>query len=33
MDFVSDQLFEGKKLRVLAIIDNFTRQNVVLPPI
>lgn len=27
MDFVSDNLFCGKKLRVLTIIDNFTRES------
>ena len=24
MDFLSDQLFDGRKIRVLSIIDNFT---------
>ena len=27
MDFLSDQLFDGRKIRVLAIIDNFTRLS------
>jgi putative transposase len=25
MDFLSDQLFDGRKIRVLSIVDNFTR--------
>lgn len=25
MDFLSDQLFDGRKIRVLSIIDNFSR--------
>jgi len=25
MDFLSDQLFEGRKIRVLTIVDNLTR--------
>ncbi len=25
MDFLSDQLFGGRKIRVLSIVDNFTR--------
>ena len=27
MDFLSDQLFDGRKIRVLAIVDNFTRLS------
>ncbi|WP_308813911.1 IS3 family transposase [Sphingomonas sp. GV3] len=27
MDFLSDQLFDGRKIRVLSIIDNFTRVS------
>lgn len=27
MDFVSDQLYNGRKLRFLTIVDNFTRLN------
>lgn len=27
MDFVSDSLFSGKKIRVLTIVDNFTRES------
>jgi putative transposase len=27
MDFLSDQLFDGRKVRVLAIVDNFTRVS------
>jgi putative transposase len=25
MDFLSDALFDGKKFRVLTVVDNFTR--------
>jgi putative transposase len=27
MDFLSDQLFDGRKIRVLSIIDNYTRLS------
>jgi putative transposase len=27
MDFLSDQLFDGRKIRVLSIMDNFTRVS------
>ena len=27
MDFLSDQLFDGRKIRVLSIVDNFTRLS------
>ena len=27
MDFLSDQLFDGRKIRMLTIIDNFTRVS------
>jgi putative transposase len=27
MDFLSDQLFDGRKVRVLAIVDNYTRLS------
>lgn len=27
MDFMSDQLFDGKKFRLLTIVDNFTRES------
>jgi putative transposase len=27
MDFLSDQLFDGRKIRVLSIIDNFSRLS------
>jgi putative transposase len=27
MDFVSDSLFEGRRLRALTIVDNFTRES------
>jgi|SRR5664279_2772211 len=26
MDFVSDQLFDGRKFRALSLVDNFSRQ-------
>ena len=26
MDFVSDQLFDGKKFRALTVVDNFSRK-------
>ena len=27
MDFLSDQLFDGRKIRVLSIVDNYTRLS------
>lgn len=27
MDFLSDQLFDGRKIRVLSIVNNFTRLS------
>ena len=27
MDFVHDQLFDGRKIRVLTIVDTFTRLS------
>jgi putative transposase len=27
MDFVADQLFDGRKFRVLTLVDNFSRQT------
>ena len=27
MDFVSDSLFDGRRLRALSIVDNFTRES------
>jgi putative transposase len=30
MDFVSDQLFDGRRLRVLVIVDNHTRKSLAL---
>jgi putative transposase len=30
MDFVSDQLFDGRRLRVLTIVDNHTRESLAL---
>jgi putative transposase len=26
MDFVADNLFNGRKIRALTIVDNFSRQ-------
>ena len=30
MDFVSDQLFDGRRLRVLTLVDNHTRESLAL---
>jgi putative transposase len=30
MDFVSDQLYSGHRIRVLAIVDNFSRESLAL---
>ena len=30
MDFVSDQLFDGRRVRVLVIVDNHTRESLAL---
>lgn len=27
MDFVSDELFDGRRIRILTIVDNFTRES------
>ena len=27
MDFVSDELFDGRRIRLLTIVDNFTRES------
>ena len=27
MDFMSDELFEGRRIRLLAIVDNFTHES------
>ncbi len=32
MDFVSDQLFDNRRIRVLAIVDNHTRESLALYP-
>jgi len=32
MDFVSDQLFDGRKIRVLTLVDNHTRESLALSP-
>ena len=30
MDFVSDQLYDGRRIRVLTLVDNHTRENLAL---
>jgi putative transposase len=30
MDFMSDQLFQGRRFRVLTLVDNFSRESVAL---
>jgi putative transposase len=30
MDFVSDQLYDGRRLRILTIVDNHTRESLAL---
>ncbi len=30
MDFMSDQLFDGRRLRVLTLVDHFTRESLAL---
>ncbi len=30
MDFVSDQLFDGRRIRVLTLVDNHTRESLAL---
>ena len=32
MDFVHDQLFDGRPFRVLTVVDQFSRQSPVLEP-
>jgi putative transposase len=32
MDFVSDQLFGGRRLRILTLVDNHTRESFALHP-
>jgi hypothetical protein len=27
MDFVADALFDGRKLRALTVVDNYTRES------
>ena len=27
MDFVSDELFDGRQIRMLTIVDHFTRES------
>jgi len=28
MDFMSDELFDGRKIRLLTIVDHFTRESI-----
>jgi putative transposase len=30
MDFVADQLVDGRRFRILTIVDNFTRESLAL---
>ena len=30
MDFMSDELFDGRRIRLLTIVDNFTRESLVI---
>lgn len=30
LDFVSDALTDGRRLRILAVVDDFSRENLVL---
>ena len=32
MDFMADTLFDGRKLRLLTIVDNFTRESLAIEP-
>ena len=27
MDFMSDELYDGRRIRILALVDNFTRES------
>ena len=31
MDFMSDELFDGHRIRLLTIVDNFTRESLAIP--
>ena len=31
MDFMSDELFDGRRLRLLTIVDNFSRESLAIP--
>ncbi len=31
MDFMSDDLFDGRRLRLLTIVDNFSRESLAIP--
>ena len=28
MDFMSDELFDGRRIRLLTIVDHFTRESI-----
>lgn len=30
MDFVADALFDGRRFRALTVVDNFTKENLVI---
>lgn len=32
MDFVSDELIDGRRFRALTVVDNFTREAVLIEP-
>ena len=31
MDFMSDELLDGRRIRLLTIVDNFTRESLAIP--
>ena len=31
MDFMSDELYDGRRIRLLTIVDNFTRESLAIP--
>ena len=31
MDFMSDEFFDGRRIRLLTIVDNFTRESLAIP--
>ena len=32
IDFVHDQLFEGRRLRILTVVDQWSRESVIVEP-